>query len=86
MMRVGNKPGRMIPKPSVGLFRPKPQRYYNYAVDADGQPYAAEMDREVPRDEYHMRMVIKGDMHLIDEKPKEAPKKAVRKLKTESEK
>ena len=74
MVKVINKPGRMIPKPSIGMFRLKPHRYYNYAVDDDGNPYASDMEREVPADQYHMRMLVKGDLILVDE-PKEEPKK-----------
>lgn len=59
--------GKMIPKPSIGHFRPKNQRYYNYG-EKDGQPWGTDKVCEVSRDQYHLRMLIKTPwIHLVDD-------------------
>jgi hypothetical protein len=76
MMRITITPGckKLVPKPPHGHFRPKPQRYYNYAVSDDGNPYGADFVREVPRDAYHLRLLVQNDwIKLADDMPAPAP-------------
>lgn len=84
MMRVKNKPGRLIQKPSVGVIRPMLFMVYN-GEKTDAGIVPVDMEWEVPRDQYHGRMLARGDLLLVDE-PKEAPKKAVKKPKEEDKK
>jgi hypothetical protein len=65
---------RLIPKPPIGYPRRKSERFYNWAEDDDGKPYGAQFSRDVPRDQYHLRLLAKGDVALADDKPAPEPK------------
>ena len=84
MMRIAGpcRPGTLIPKPSVGLFRRKKERFYNY-TEQDGRPYGADFERDVPCDQYHLRMLAKGDVRLVDTKRKKSPAPTVEAKKSE---
>ena len=78
-MKITITPGcrKLVVKPTIGHFRPKNQRYYNWAEDENG-PYGEDFEREVPRDQYHLCMLVKNDwIHLVDDKPKKVEKPKV---------
>ncbi len=86
MMRVKNKPGRLIPKPPIGMFRPREQRFYNWGGRGeDGKLRIIDKSWDVPRDSYHGRLIVKGDL-LLDDSPKEPPKKKPGRPKNEDNK
>lgn len=73
MMRVKNRHGLLIQKPAIGVFRPWLQRVYN-GKETDKGIVPVDKEWEVPRDQYHGRLVAKGDLILVEAK-KPAPKK-----------
>jgi len=74
-MMITMTPGcrKFVQKPPIGAWRPVEQRYYNYAMDDNGEPYGKDFVREVPRDQYHNRMVAKNDW-IMEASPTPKPK------------
>lgn len=68
--------GGLIPKPPHGMFRRKPERFYNWdpdtrmpkldkkgrVIDKGDRARGLDFVREVPADHYHLRMVVKRDI------------------------
>lgn len=75
MVTIPDGSRKLVPKPSIGHLRQKRNRFYNWAEDADGKPYGERRVWDVPKDQYHLRMLVKGDIVLADQPRVEAPKK-----------
>lgn len=75
MVLVRNKPGMLIQKPPIGVFRPFISRVYNGKLQEDGTVVPYDRVWEVPADQYHLRKLAKGELLLADKPKKEEPKK-----------
>jgi hypothetical protein len=85
------KAGLLVPKPFIGYARPKALRFYNWPknVHEGGKPVGEEFEVEIPWDLHHQRLVAKGIIDFVENRPRapitpEAPKpkkKTVRKTK-----
>lgn len=76
--------GVLIPRPPVGMRRPKWQRFYNWPRNEDGSPVedypggpvGVEVVVMVPRDQYHGRMLARGPARLATDAEVKAYDKA----------